>query len=96
MHRTAATAEQRIHDAAQVLDESPRDFDALIERARGRCFVLLGEASHGTDEFYGLRAAITRRLLEELGFDAVAVEGDWPDTLRLDGSVRGQSADTLD
>ena len=95
MHRTAATAERRIHDAAQVLDESPRDFDALIERARGRCFVLLGEASHGTDEFYGLRAAITRPLLEELDFDAVAVEGDWPDTLRLDAYVRGQSTDTL-
>lgn len=96
MTRLAATAEQRIHDCARTLGGDDRDYDALIERARGRRFVLLGEATHGTDEFYAMRAAITRRLVTELDFDAVAVEGDWPDALRLNAYVRGQSTDRLD
>jgi erythromycin esterase-like protein len=49
---------------------------------------MLGEASHGTHEFYAWRAAITRRLIEEKGFSFVAVEGDWPDCDRVDRSVR--------
>jgi erythromycin esterase-like protein len=49
---------------------------ALIGDAR---FVLLGEASHGTHEFYRERARITQRLIAEKGFHAVAIEGDWPD-----------------
>jgi erythromycin esterase-like protein len=50
---------------------------------------MLGEASHGTHEFYTWRAALTRRLIEERGFSFVAVEGDWPDCERVDRSVRG-------
>ena len=50
--------------------------------------VLLGEATHGTSEFYRARAAITRRLIEKHGFTVVAVEADWPDAARLDGYVR--------
>ncbi|HZH43808.1 MAG TPA: erythromycin esterase family protein [Lysobacter sp.] len=53
--------------------------------------VLLGEATHGTHEFYALRAAITRRLIEERGFDAVAVEADWPDALAVSRYVQGRS-----
>ncbi|WP_372492090.1 erythromycin esterase family protein [Kineosporia corallincola] len=49
---------------------------------------MLGEASHGSHEFYDWRSAITRRLVEELGFSFVAVEGDWPDCERVDRSVR--------
>ncbi|MDG4762768.1 erythromycin esterase family protein [Solwaraspora sp. WMMD406] len=52
---------------------------------------MLGEASHGTHEFYAWRAAITRRLIVERGFSLVAVEGDWPDCDRVDRSVRGRS-----
>ena len=55
--------------------------------------VLLGEATHGTHEFYRERAFITRRLISEKGFTAVAVEGDWPDTYRINRFVRGESAD---
>src|SRR4051812_28122019 len=51
--------------------------------------VLLGEASHGTHEFYETRARITRRLIEEHGFSAVAIEGDWPDALRVGRFVQG-------
>jgi len=56
-------------------------------------FALLGEASHGTHEFYRERAQITKRLIEEKGFTAVAVEADWPDAYRLNCYVRGASDD---
>lgn len=56
--------------------------------------VLLGEASHGTSEFYRARAAVTRRLIERHGFSLIAVEADWPDALRIDRYVRGRSGGT--
>ena len=56
-------------------------------------FVLLGEASHGTHEFYEQRAHITRRLITEMGFSAVAVEADWPDAYRVNRYVRGLGND---
>ena len=69
------------------------DYDALISRV-GTCqFVLIGEASHGTREFYAERARITRRLIEECGFAAVAIEGDWPDSYRVNRYVLGESQD---
>jgi erythromycin esterase-like protein len=55
--------------------------------------VLIGEASHGTQDFYEARAAITRRLIEEKGFTAVACEADWPDAYRVNRYVRGRSQD---
>ena len=60
---------------------------------RRRPVVLLGEASHGTHEFYRERALITRRLIEEKGFTAVAVEADWPDAYRVNRYVRGAADD---
>jgi erythromycin esterase-like protein len=54
--------------------------------------VLLGEASHGTSEFYQARAAITRRLIEAHGFSIVAVEADWPDAAAIDRYVRHRPA----
>jgi erythromycin esterase-like protein len=71
----------------------PGDYDPLIERARGARFVLIGEASHGTREFYRERAEITKRLIAECGMRAVAIEGDWPDAYRVDRYVRGASGD---
>jgi erythromycin esterase-like protein/predicted phosphoribosyltransferase len=78
---------------AVPLQGSPADFDALLERAANARLVLLGEASHGTHEFYQLRADITRRLVTELGFTAIAVEGDWPDAYRVNRFVRGDARD---
>jgi erythromycin esterase-like protein/predicted phosphoribosyltransferase len=69
------------------------DYDALVERAAGARFVLIGEASHGTHEFYAARAEITKRLIAEHGFDAVAVEADWPDAYRLNCFARGANDD---
>jgi erythromycin esterase-like protein len=78
---------------ARALQGDTRDHDALLHMVGSAHYVLLGEASHGTHEFYAERAAITRRLIEELGFDAVAIEGDWPDTYRLNRFVRGGDDD---
>src|SRR5829696_9997076 len=71
----------------------PHDVDAIVEAIGDARLVLLGEASHGTHEFYATRAAITRRLVEERGFDAVIVEGDWPDSDRVNRYVRGRGHD---
>jgi erythromycin esterase-like protein len=69
------------------------DYDGLMERVGTAGLVLIGEASHGTHEFYRERARITRRLIDERGFNAVAVEADWPDAYRVNRWVRGQSDD---
>ncbi|GJG85405.1 hypothetical protein tb265_05860 [Gemmatimonadetes bacterium T265] len=69
--------------AAVPLRGDARDHDALLALVGDRHFVLLGEGSHGTHEFYAARAEITRRLVAEHGFDAVAIEGDWPDSDRV-------------
>ncbi|HXU83893.1 MAG TPA: erythromycin esterase family protein, partial [Polyangia bacterium] len=79
--------------AAVRLKDAPSDYDPLLERVGDARLVLLGEASHGTHEFYRRRADLTRRLIEEKGFHAVAAEADWPDAYRINRFVRGQSDD---
>jgi erythromycin esterase len=68
---------------------SEADLDPLLERIGDARFVLIGEASHGTAEYYRWRAALTRRLIAEHGFDFVAVEGDWPDCFRVNMWLKG-------
>src|SRR6266699_7179126 len=68
-------------------------FDSILQLVGNAHFVLIGEASHGTHEFYAMRAAITQRLISEKGFNAVAVEADWPDAYRINRFVRGISDD---
>src|SRR5690349_10478746 len=63
-------------------------FGAMFDRFADARVVLLGEASHGTSEFYRARAAISKRLIERHGFNIVAVEADWPDAATLDRYVR--------
>jgi erythromycin esterase-like protein len=72
-----------------VLEGGERDHDGLVSRIGSARFVLIGEASHGSREFYRERARLTRRLIEELGFDAVAIEADWPDALHVHHYVEG-------
>ena len=67
-------------------------FAQALDRFADHRVVLLGEASHGTAEFYRARAAITRRLVEQHGFNIVAVEADWPDASAIDRYVRGRAA----
>jgi erythromycin esterase-like protein len=87
-------------DAASVvraravrLAGDPAQYDALIDGIGEARVVLIGEATHGTHEFYRERAYITRRLIVEKGFSGVAVEADWPDAYRINRYVRGTGAD---
>src|SRR5438094_2510277 len=83
-----------VRGIAQPLTGSPEDYEALLELIGDARIVLLGEASHGTHEFYSERAAITKRLIAEKGFTVIAIEADWPDSSRVHRYVRGASDDT--
>jgi erythromycin esterase-like protein len=82
-----------LHEAAHPLRGLAEDFDPLLEMIGESPCVLIGEASHGTHEFYDARAEITRRLIDEKGFHAVAVEADWPDAFRVNRFVKGDNFD---
>src|SRR5688572_11750 len=69
--------------------KTKEDLDPLIERIGDARFVLLGEASHGTSEYYQWRARLSSRLIAEKGFTFVAVEGDWPDCYHVNRYVKG-------
>ncbi|TCS39638.1 erythromycin esterase-like protein [Paucimonas lemoignei] len=87
----------RITDAVAAsaipLRGAAAEYDPLLQLIGNARFVLLGEASHGTHEFYRERARITQRLIAEHGFTAVAVEADWPDAYRVNRYVRGNGED---
>jgi erythromycin esterase-like protein len=83
-----------IASTAHPLTGAAHDYDSLLELIGDARFVLLGEASHGTHEFYRERARITERLIAEKGYTAVAVEADWPDAHRVNRYVRGLGHDT--
>ena len=82
-----------IRSLVHPLAGAPGDYDVLLDLIGDSRLVLLGEASHGTHEFYRERARITRRLVEEKGFSGVAVEADWPDAFRVNRWVRCQGED---
>ena len=90
---TDLTLIDAVHEIAHPLTGAAQDYDPLMDLVGDARFVLLGEASHGTHDFYHERAQITKRLIEEKGFTAVAVEADWPDAYRVDRYVRGVSHD---
>jgi erythromycin esterase-like protein len=77
--QTTNSSTQLLRSALHRMHGGRADLDPLIDLAGDAGFVLLGEATHGTHEFYATRAAITQRLIAEKGFQAVAVEADWPD-----------------
>jgi erythromycin esterase-like protein len=79
--------------AAEPFGAKPKDHRHLLERITPSSVTLIGEASHGTQDFYHLRASITKHLIEHHGLDAVAVEADWPDAYRVNRYVRGQGVD---
>ena len=82
-----------VNEEACVLEGKTRDYDPLLKLIHEARFCLLGEATHGTHEFYRERAEITKRLIKEKGFTAIAVEADWPDAFRVNRYVRGLSDD---
>lgn len=67
------------------------DLDQLLEKIGDKKYVLLGEASHGTHEYYTWRARISKRLIEEKGFSFITVEGDWPDCFEINKWIKGKS-----
>jgi len=88
-----STLLDQVRDAAIPLGAGD-DVNTIVDRIGDSRIVLLGEASHGTHEFYSLRADITKRLIETKGFRAVAVEGDWPDSRRVHRFANGLGTDT--
>src|SRR5438067_7356969 len=85
--------EEMVAAPAHPLQGAPDDYEPLLALIGNARFVLLGEATHGTHEFYAERARITRALIERFGFNAVAVEADWPDAYRVNRYVRGETSD---
>lgn len=84
---------KRLHEIVRPLQGGPDDFSSVLERCKHARYVLIGEASHGTHEFYRIRAQITKQLIEDCGFRAVAIEGDWPDAHRIHRYVQGDGTD---
>src|SRR5256885_7048065 len=82
-----------VRELAQPLSGGPDDYDALLKLIGNARIVLVGEASHGTHEFYFERAQITKRLITEKDFSVLAIEADWPDASRVHRYVRGASKD---
>lgn len=84
-----SAATRMIADACEpFIDIETADLAPLLERIGDARVVLIGEATHGTSEFYAMRARISRALISQRGFDFVAIEGDWPDAARIDHYVR--------
>lgn len=82
-----------VREVAHLLTGAAEDYNPLLDLIGDARFVLIGEATHGTHEFYEQRAEITKRLIQEKGFTAVAVEADWPDAYRVNRFVRGINDD---
>ena len=78
-----------ITNAAQPLNQKRNKYASLLEKIGDARFVLIGEATHGTHEFYQTRIEITQELIEKKNFMAVAIEGDWPDAYRIHRYIQG-------
>jgi erythromycin esterase-like protein len=97
MLRGEPTIETTLRDQVLTLSyplEDTEDLEPLLDRIGDARFVLLGEASHGTHEYYLWRARISKRLIEEKGFRFIGVEGDWPDCYRVNQYIQGELGDT--
>jgi len=80
---------QVIINNASLLTDGSIDYKLFDEQFNKASIVLLGEASHGTSEFYKIRAKISQKLITDYGFNAVAIEGDWPDVYQINRYVQG-------
>ena len=93
LHGASGSLPAAIAQAAHPLTGGSADYAPLLDLVGDASYVLIGEATHGTHEFYAERARITQRLILEKGFNAVAVEADWPDAYRVNRFVRDQGDD---
>src|SRR5205823_12582322 len=87
------TDAELVRELALPLSGAPNDYDDLLELIGEARIVLLGEASHGTHEFYFERAQITKRLIAEKNFTVLAIEADWPDAARVHRYVRSKKTE---
>ena len=85
---------EAIQNTARPLSGNASDYDELLQLTKDKHFVLLGESSHGTEEFYVARVEITKRLIQEQGLNAIAIEGDWPSVYRVNRYVHGLGKDS--
>src|SRR6266508_4546459 len=85
---STALLRQQVEELARPL-AAPSDLDPLLGQIGSSRCVLLGEASHGTAEYYRWRSALSKRLIEEKGFSFIAVEGDWTDCYRINRYIKG-------
>jgi erythromycin esterase-like protein len=76
----------------QPLKGVTTDYDSILEVAQDVDHILIGESTHGTHEFYSIRASITKQLILKKGFNVIAIEGDWPDVYRINLYVKGDSS----
>src|SRR5215216_3219485 len=82
-----------IRQSARWFEAAPEGFGALLDSIGDASIVLIGEASHGTHEFYRTRAELTKALISKKGFNVIAVEADWPDAYRVNRWVRHMSTE---
>src|SRR5213075_243360 len=92
--RSIPTQKSKTEEIPYYPLRNSKDLDVLIKEMGNAKLVLLGESTHGTHEFYEWRAAITRRLIEEKGFNFIAVEGDWTDSYKVNQFVKGPGEDS--
>lgn len=83
----------RAHKRLQHAEPLTQGFEALLHTFRDRQFILMGEATHGTYEFYDIRVQLTKRLIVDQGIAAVAIEGDWPSVYRVNQYVQWRGTD---
>ena len=74
--------------------QGAQDLDLLLQEIGDARIVLLGEASHGTSEYYTWRTAISKRLIQEKGFNFISVEGDWPDCFEVNNFIKGTAPES--
>src|SRR3954464_15476102 len=91
-HRIDGEAREAVGRIARPTRNEP-DLDRLLDQIAAARLVLIGEASHGSHELNDLRGTLTRKLIAERGFAAVAIAGGWPAAIRVDRYVRGQGDD---
>lgn len=80
---------EELNHSAIPLEDRGEDYAAVIKQIGAARFVMIGEASHGTHEFYQARINVSQRLIKEHGFMAIAIEGDWPDVYRVHRYLQG-------
>lgn len=90
--KNAVQSEMRPFNSYQVTNNA--DLDVLLEQIGDARIVLLGEASHGTSEYYRWRSELSKRLIAEKGFDFIAIEGEWADTYRVNRYIKGPQRDS--